>query len=348
MNIKRYDISRDSTLYEAWPDVALAPDGRLVCVFNECTHHLNREYTRIMQCVSADRGRTWSPKWPVTAGARGGEWYYNCPRISVLHDGRMVLLVDRLPSDGGEARTSEAVNELRFSVDSGESWSSPVELPLHGIVPDQLHELDSGRWLISAHRCERGHLSQFLHWSDDGGTSWSDEVTVASSPELELCEASLLPLGNGVIVACLRENSGRGYDCKKTISLDGGESWGPIVDFPLPGCHRPVAGLLRDGNILITYRFMQGGRNRFGSGAQNFFAALTDRESVLAGTREEAGVRILPVDFDHALKADLGYSGWVEFPDGEVYIVNYIVDDAVDKGQIRGYSFPDRQCFLSA
>ena len=34
----------------------------------------------------------------------------------------------------------------------------------------------------------------------------------------------------------------------------------------------------------------------------------------------------------------LGYSGWVQFPDGEIYIVNYIVDDAWDKGQIRGYS----------
>ena len=131
MNIKRYDISRDSTLYEAWPDVALAPDGRLVCVFNECTHHLNREYTRIMQCVSADRGRTWSPKWPVTAGARGGEWYYNCPRISVLHDGRMVLLVDRLPSDGvphpSRRRYYNGQPVRRETV-------SAVEIPFHRIT----------------------------------------------------------------------------------------------------------------------------------------------------------------------------------------------------------------------
>ena len=58
--------------------------------------------------------------------------------------------------------------------------------------------------------------------------------------------------------------------------------------------------------------------------------------------REEASARILPVDFDRSPKSDLGYSGWVQFPDGELYIVNYIVDDAMDKGQIRGYSmFPD-------
>ena len=145
-----------------------------------------------------------------------------------------------------------------------------------------------------------------------------------------------------MLAAFLRENSGLGYDCKKVLSRDNGESWGEITDFPLPGCHRPVAGFLRDGRIMITYRFLQGGRGWLGSWCQNFFAALTDRESVLSEKREEASARILPVDFDRSPKSDLGYSGWVQFPDGELYIVNYIVDDAMDKGQIRGYSmFPD-------
>jgi len=43
------------------------------------------------------------------------------------------------------------------------------------------------------------------------------------------------------------------------------------------------------------------------------------------------------VDFDRSAHSDLGYSGWVQFADGEIYIVNYIVDDA-PKGQIRGYA----------
>ena len=42
----------------------------------------------------------------------------------------------------------------------------------------------------------------------------------------------------------------------------------------------------------------------------------------------------MPVDFDRSPVADLGYSGWVQFEDGEIYIVNYIVDDA-PKAQIR-------------
>ena len=46
----------------------------------------------------------------------------------------------------------------------------------------------------------------------------------------------------------------------------------------------------------------------------------------------------MPLDFDRSPKSDTGYSGWVQFPDGEIYIVNYIVDDAYDSAQIRGYS----------
>ena len=68
MSIEKFFISRDPVYYEAWPDVVLTGDGTLVCVFCQCTHHKDRSYTRIMQTESSDRGRTWSPKHPVTEG----------------------------------------------------------------------------------------------------------------------------------------------------------------------------------------------------------------------------------------------------------------------------------------
>jgi sialidase-1 len=88
---------------------------------------------------------------------------------------------------------------------------------------------------------------------------------------------------------------------------------------------------------MITHRFMHGGKGWTGTWTQNFFAALTDDESALAPTRSQAWARILPIDFDRSPHSDLGYSGWVQFADGEIYIVNYIVDDAPN-GQIRGYN----------
>ena len=342
MAIRKFPISNDPNIYEAWPDVVLSDSGKLICVFSECTHHGNRSYTRVMLTESSDRGRTWTPKHPLTEGTSGKPYYYNCARINKLSNGKLVITIDKVKQGHAECNADASDVLLYFSSDNGETWSQPVPTPMNGIVPDKLTQLPNGRLLLSAHYQEDGKLTQFLHYSDDDGKTWSRRITVAKSPEYNLCEVSLLPMGNGTVAAFLRENSGLGYDCKKVLSHDNGETWGAIHDFPLPGCHRPTSGFLNDGRILLTYRFLQGGSGAWGSSTQNLFAALTDRESVLAETRSGSNVRILPIDFDRSPMADLGYSGWVQFPDGEIYIVNYLVDDAWDKGQIRGYSLtPD-------
>ncbi len=346
--IQKFNISRDDNLYQAWPDVALTSKGRLVCVFAECTHHMDRSYTRIMACDSTDRGRSWSTKRPITEGTAGLDYYYNCPRITQLRDGRLCLAVDRIPSAGETKNSADASNILSFSSDHGKTWSEWVETPLKGIVPDKLLELDNGRWILAAHHREVDDYStQFMRYSDDQGKTWSERITVGKQAGLNLCEVSILPINDTTLVAFMRENSGLGWDCKKTISHDNGETWGPVIDFPLPGCHRPVAGLLQSGNIMITHRFMQGGKGWAGSWTQNFFAALTDRDSALAEVRKEARTRILPIDFDRSPHSDLGYSGWVQFDDGEIYIVHYIVDDA-PKGQIRGYALRESDFLLQS
>jgi len=117
-------------------------------------------------------------------------------------------------------------------------------------------------------------------------------------------------------------------------------TWEGPYEIPIPACHRPVAGMLQSGKVLITHRFMQGGRGWVGWWTQNLFAALTDVASCLVRTREEAHTRILPIDFDRSPESDTGYSGWVQFSDGEIYIVNYILDDA-PKAQIRGYALDE-------
>ncbi|MBQ6351942.1 MAG: exo-alpha-sialidase [Lentisphaeria bacterium] len=336
MNIEKFTVSNDPELYEAWPDIALTESGKLVCVFTECNHHGDRSYTRVMLAESVDGGRSWTPKRPLTEGTNGLPYYYNCARLSALRDGRLAVIVDRVPATG-EKNNEQAVNVMYFSADAGATWSEAVETPLRGIVPDKLRELDCGRWIIAAQHTVKGHLAQFCRYSDDRGKTWSDEVLMAFDMRYQLCEVSILPCGGRTLVAFMRENSGLGYDCMKTISYDNGETWSPLVNFPLPGCHRPVAGRLRDGRIFITYRFMQGGKGWLGTWTQNFFAALTDEASALSVRRSDAWTRIVPIDYDRSPNSDLGYSGWVQLADGSVYIVNYIVDDAVDKAQIRGY-----------
>ena len=345
MMIQKYRISNEPGVYEAWPDVALTRSGKLLAVFSRCRHHLDRSMTQIMLIESTDRGRSWGRRRSLTESTAGLDYYYNCPRISVLSDGTIAVTVDRVRLGRGGHEPGAASVLIFFSADDGSSWSGPIATPLAGIVPDKLCELASGRWLISAHADGGGgRLCQYLHYSDDRGKSWSPRITVADEPGLQLCEGAFVELSPNVVVCLLRENSMRGEDCRRVISYDGGASWSRAAALPLPGCHRPTPGKLADGRCFVTYRFAQGGINEpgFGKRFQNFMAALIDRESLLACDRAHAWARLIPLDYDRSVNADLGYSGWVQFPDGEIFVVSYIVDDAVDFGQIRGYSLrPD-------
>lgn len=339
MSLEKFTVSRDDSCYEAWPDVCMTEGGRLVCVFSECEHHGNRDNARIAVVTSDDRGRTWSAKRYLTEkGTRRA--YYNCAKIARLSDGRLVISCDFVVGDEDGDDTHVW---LWFGDPAGESWSERVATPLHGICPDRVVELRGGRWILAAQTVspDTGKLTQYAILSDDRGKTWSDAVTVAKDARYHLCEASIVQTSaesGGALVCFLRENSGEGIDCLKTISYDEGETWSEVYRTPIPGCHRPSAGYLNDGTLMLTYRFMQGGRGWLGSWTQNFMAAFFDEASALATDRRQQSSRLFPLDYDRSPVSDLGYSGWVQFPDGEIYAVEYIVDDA-PKAQIRGYSF---------
>jgi hypothetical protein len=343
MAIQKFIVSRDDSIYEAFPDVVLTEKGKLICVFAECKHHLDRSFTRIVRVESEDRGRNWTRKVPLSDETNGGP-YWDCPRISRLKDNRLVVSVDQIA--GPDIDNSKIY--LWYGDPEGIHWHGPIETPALGIVPDKICELSSGRWLLSAHQKSKthGYLEQLLWYSDNSGIDWAGPITIASQSGLNLCEVSIISLKDGTLVAFMRENSNEGLDCHKAISKNDGQNWEGPFRVPIPGCHRPTAGILKSGKIMITHRFMQGGRKEWaGTWTQNFFATLTDEPSALASKRVDQWTRIMPIDFDRSPVSDLGYSGWVQFPDGEIYIVNYIVDDA-PKAHIRGYSLYESDFML--
>lgn len=339
--MEKFIVNRDDSIYQAWPDLVRTDKDELICIFTECVHHSDRSQSRLALCRSNDRGRTWSERTYLTE-AGSNACYYNNARISKLRDGSLVILCD-LCKNGDDGHCS-TVHLWRGDPD-GSVWEGPHPTPAKGIVPDKFLELENGRCIIACHTKspKTGKLVQNLWYCDNG--EWSEKITVADDPRYNLCEASILPCSDGTLVCFMRENSFLGYDCFKAVSHDNGESWEGVYRAPIPGCHRPVSGFLNSGKVLLTYRFLQGGKGWLGSWTQNFFAALMDEKSAKETRREEQSVRILPVDFDRSPVSDLGYSGWAQFDDGEIYIVNYIADDAPNP-HIRGYSLRESDFIL--
>ncbi len=331
--IKQYVVSRDDSCYEAFPDIAVNSRGEYICVFMECEHHAKRENVRLSITRSRDRGVTWDKKQPFTDYCEG-KAAFNNPRINMLPDGSMVINCDRTVDDG----RGGSVQYIWRSYDDGDTWSDPDIFELNGIVPDKYKVLSNGRHIFGAHRKgDSGKLVQYGFYSDDGGKSWT-EVTIAEDERYNLCEVSIVEVAEGVLVAFMRENSGKGYCCKKAISHDYGSTWEGVFDTNIDACHRPVVGFYDDGRLLMTYRFMQGGKGWLGHWTQNLFGAFFTVESALATLRKEQQVRIFPIAFDRSDRSDTGYSGWVCTDKKSFYVVNYLLDDA-PKAQIRGYSF---------
>ncbi len=335
----RFVVSRDDTLYEAFPDVLLLPDGRLLCTYREGDAHAPLEFTRLVVRESRDRGATWSAPQVLAEAVRGSTprerwWYWNCPRLARLRDGRLLLSCDTLyrTADGRE-QSAEAHIWLWESTDGGRTWQEGRDSGVRGIVPDRVVETPQGALLLGAHyRDEAGVYNQVVWRSEDGGQTWQGPVRIAADTALRHCEGSIVVLGDGTLVCYMRENSGLGLSGCKALSRDGGRSWAGPYPTQLVGCHRPTAGLLADGRVLITFGL------RFGNGNRDVYAYVESQESAREPDRLHQRGTLLCLDHDNHPQPDSGYTGWAQFPDGEVLCVYYIKADA-PRCYIKGCAF---------
>lgn len=337
--MKRITIIQNPAYACAWPDVVLTKQGKLICVYTECAGHLDRTDSRLLLTQSTDRGETWSAPVPLTA--RGTKTaYYNNARIARTKDG-LAIACDFI--DGQSEATADCTVHLFFADAEGTAWRGPFPTPMKGIVPDKLRELKSGRWLLSAHRQSpvTGRLEETCRFSDDHGKTWSEAITMAADPGLDLCEACVVETKDA-LVAFLRENSLRGLDGFRAVSFDEGETWQGVYPTVLAGCHRPTAGLLQSGRLLMTYRWHQGGGGPWGQVYQNTMACLMEADHLTEPDRKSQWGNLLPLDHDRAApRADTGYTGWAQFDDGEIFVVNYITD-AFPRPYICGYRLTEK------
>ncbi len=242
-------IDRRPGQYLCFPDVCLAADGGLVCIYNEFDRHVGTR-RKLLVKISRDQGHTWGEALsPMDEQS-------HCPRVARLDDGGLLLLDD-------------AAQSVLRSADNGVSWERHQDRALvHGLL-DRPLDLGDRTLLTAGHRhvgevlpkIRQKPSEQAAYLSRNSGRSWERLSVIAHMECLVLCEASVIRLpqaqgergGPPRLLALMRENSFVGEPMYYCLSPDGGATWSAPAPTPLVG-HRPCLGWTRSGRLLVTYR----------------------------------------------------------------------------------------------
>jgi sialidase-1 len=197
---------------------------------------------------STDGGRTWSEQrvvWDDLGHTCGNP----CPVVD-RRTGTTFLWMTWNRGDDHEREIIDLTSKdtrrvyLTRSTDDGLTWSDPIE------YTDQLKRPDwtwyatgpgagiqvargphAGRLVIPCDHIEAGTQQRYSHvfYSDDGGATWA---LGERTPQPGVNECEVIELTNGSLMLNMR-NADRSQTRRKvSVSADGGESWGEIVDDP--------------------------------------------------------------------------------------------------------------------
>ena len=259
MAVQKFTISRDDGVYECFPHLCRTQAGRILLSYRESNGHVASDFCRLIVRYSDDAGDRWSGRQVIRDEDRssGVMHVWNCPKIQQLEDGRILLLCDRYDYPPGEWGVEDRARVvLWFSEDDGQTFSDPQPTSVRGICPDQVTEMPDGRWLLptNVRVSDAACLTQVLTVSHDRGQTWDEPVPLCEQPDRELDEASIVRMPEGELVSYQRED-GRG-PLQKLISRDGGGTWeGPFDTLNPAAIGMPIAGLTRDGLVLVTGRY---------------------------------------------------------------------------------------------
>ena len=235
-------IDRRDGHYLCFPDVVRAGDGRLVVAYNEADRHVRPSRRRLLFKASRDNGATFGDRVYMDVNRS------HCPRLTLL--------------SGNELMISDSSRIFHVSTDHGRTWAARNASGLTHDLIDRITDLGNDVFLTTGHT-HRGSFSQpairqapseqMVYRSEDRGHTWKPLSVIAHHPNLVLCEASMVRLDHGRIIALMRENSFVYEPMYLCISENEGGTWSDPVPTPLIG-HRPTMGLTPDGRLLITYR----------------------------------------------------------------------------------------------
>ena len=316
-------VTRNDAVWQGHPDVTLFND-ELIIVFRESDRHLTKNPTRLYLII---KNKSFSEPVEIASSPHR----LNCPRLTVIDDTLWLIcdIVEKSTNYFSAENDPTKTKIHLWNTKDARNWNGPFVTNIAGIVPDKICKTNDG-FLIAAHTFENDNLVQNVWHTTDLYGEWV-KYPLCHLEGYNICEASVVKFEQKY-VCLMRENSGLGLPAFVSVSSNGLE-WREPKQTRIFGCHRPVCGVLKSGNLLTTYR-ESSHSFRPGFWAKNTFACLTSKNSVLKDFTDSI---ILPLDHDQSKRCDSGYTGWVQMPDNSIFIVNYVTADA-PKPYIRWYS----------
>lgn len=327
---KVFDIWRSPGRFTKNPDIVRLPGGRLLLIYSDVDAHWSLRNQVLTLLASDDDGATWYKFGEVDqADLTRGEERLVTPRLSLLNDGRLVVIVDH-DDDGHFHEDQPPGNWLYWSRDQGKTWSPACkDAGIGGFEPDRIIDLPDGTLGVTSHlmRRESQEFAQVLWVSTNEGRSWGERSTIAHDGHHRFCEGALVILDGGRRLACvMRENHSGGIPCFVAFSQNSGYTWTQPQMLPF-ALHRPYAKQLADGRVMVTGRNVNGGLGTYawlgdlekeagryvvGGPRRKYAAELKDGALVIHNRQEhECRYTLLPpessfssVDFEAELRVE--------------------------------------------
>jgi hypothetical protein len=268
--------------YYKCANVVRANDGSLVASWQLSDQHTSLT-SWIMVARSTDGGRTWGEHRPIThASVEAHQAIWVVPQMSVLRDGRIVIVCDRgqrkpgqnMPMLSDWQKPDRGMSNWMFwSSDHGRTWTVGEKVDEIGGEPGYVLELADGTLAFTRTSSQRTdqlrnppapwndiYYRNEIVFSDDRGKSWRRSAWLADSPFHGDCEVGLAELAPGRLIAASRIGLGNGrfgHPSRLLFSDDSGRTWPRAGPAPFYG-QRVHLGKLRSGRLLATYRNVWG------------------------------------------------------------------------------------------
>ena len=262
------------------PAVRAVSDSELVCIYRHGTA-MESVYSVLGRCRSLDGGKTWRHEGFVERTLPGDEpiYSYFCPHLTLLADGRLVLLSGRFRRDDPRQRvynpdTGGCLHpDTTFftSADAGRTWEGPSLIPVGGRYAysgGPVVELADGRWMVVFESwkafADPAPLATrlFALFSSDGGRSWGNESLVYDDPQglTRLWDVGFLRLsGQTVVGLAWTHDTSTDNDLPhhRLVSHNSGATWDPPVGTSRSGQYNATTRL-PDGRLFGVYNVRHG------------------------------------------------------------------------------------------